>query len=100
MSETAKMTYTCMNDLEKHAKINLLGKEPRSVSSRLSALKQKSETATMQGDDETAYIMLKRWLDIVLWLKKTPDLKESKSIYAAKITLDQVKCGVYVEAIN
>ncbi|XP_067203764.1 ubiquitin carboxyl-terminal hydrolase 8-like isoform X2 [Linepithema humile] len=90
MSETAKMTYTCIIDLEKKAKINFVGKEPRSVYARLPDMKLKSETAKKQGDDETAYIMLKRWLNTVLWLKRTPDSKEGKSIYTAKITLDQI----------
>lgn len=76
------------------AKINFVGKEPHSVYQRLPDMKQKSETAKKQGNDETAYIMLKRWLNTVLWLKKTPDLKENKSIYAAKITLDQVRCDM------
>lgn len=92
MSKGANLEYTCVNDLVKQAKVNYAGKEPRSVYQRLPTMRQKSEVAKKNGDDETAYILLKRWLDSVEWLKKTRDYKDSgKSIHSTNITIDQVR---------
>ncbi|XP_077270514.1 uncharacterized protein LOC143901807 [Temnothorax americanus] len=88
MSNTTNLTFTCVNDLLQKAKINFAGKEPRNVYQRLPAMRVKSDLARKQGDEETAYIMLKRWLDSVEWLKRTR-VKDGKS-YAANMTVDQI----------
>lgn len=88
-SGAMKLTYTCVNDLVLKAKIDFTGKEPRSIYERLSAMRQKSDQAKKRGDFETAYIMLKRWLDSVEWLRRT-HVKNGKSVYAASMTVDQV----------
>lgn len=72
------------------AKVDYMKKEPRDVYLRLSGMRQRSDTAKKEGDDETAYIMLKRWLDTVEWLKRHKDSKDGKSIYS-NITIDQVR---------
>lgn len=89
MSNTANLKYTCVNDLIQRAKVDYVKKEPRDVYMRLSGMRQKFDTAKKDGDDETAYIMLKRWLDTVEWLKKHKDYKDGKLI-STNITIDQV----------
>ncbi|XP_032671756.1 ubiquitin carboxyl-terminal hydrolase 8-like isoform X2 [Odontomachus brunneus] len=88
MSNTANLKYTCVNDLIQRAKVDLMKKEPRDVYMRLPGMRQKFDTAKKDGDDETAYIMLKRWLDTVEWLKKHKD-KDGKLI-STNITIDQM----------
>lgn len=87
----------CVNDLVQIAKINFTGKEPHNIYARLPAMRQKSEAARKEGDDETAYIFLKRWLNSVEWIKKTRDYKAGKSIYSTNMTVDQV--GSYIAYI-
>lgn len=60
-------------------------------------MRQRSEAARKEGDDETAYIFLKRWLDSVEWIKNTRDYKTGKSIYSTNMTVDQV--GSYTACI-
>lgn len=85
MSDATNLTYTSVNDLVQKAKINFAGKEPHNIYKRLSAMRQKSDEAKKQGDDETAFIMLKRWLDSAEWLRRTRS-KDGK-VYA---NVDQV----------
>ncbi|RLU26363.1 hypothetical protein DMN91_000157 [Ooceraea biroi] len=90
MPNGASLGYTCVNDLVKQARVNCAGKKPRSVYQRLPTMRQKSEMAKKNGDYKTAYILLKRWLDTVKWLKKTQDHKDRKSIYSTNMTIDQI----------
>lgn len=90
MPNAANLKYTCVNDLIKQTRITYVGKEPRSVYQRLPAMRDKSEGAKKSGDDETAYIFLKRWLDAVEWLKKTQEYKDGKSIHSANMSVEQV----------
>ncbi|KYN02885.1 PREDICTED: ubiquitin carboxyl-terminal hydrolase 8-like [Cyphomyrmex costatus] len=89
MSNATNLMYTSINDLVQKAKINYTGKEPRNVYQRLPAMRQNSDLAKKQGDDEKAYIFLKRWLDSVEWLKRTHN-KDGKSAYAASMTVEQI----------
>ncbi|XP_071553490.1 uncharacterized protein [Temnothorax nylanderi] len=91
MSNATNLKFSCVNDLLQKAKINFAGKEPRNVYQRLPAMREKSDLAKKQGDDETAYIMLKRWLDSVEWLRRTR-VKDGRSVYsfATKMTVDQI----------
>ncbi|XP_026827383.1 uncharacterized protein LOC113562345 isoform X2 [Ooceraea biroi] len=89
MPNGANLGYTCVNDLMKQARVNCAGKKPRSVYQRLPTMRQKFEMAKKNGDYKTAYILLKRWLDTVKWLKKTQDYKDRKSIYSTNMTVDQ-----------
>ncbi|XP_011690756.1 PREDICTED: ubiquitin carboxyl-terminal hydrolase 8-like isoform X2 [Wasmannia auropunctata] len=86
MSNATKLTYTCVNDLVQKAKINFAGKDPRNVHQRLSAMRQKADLARKQGDDETAFILTKRWLDAVEWLKRS----HKSTAYATSTTVDQI----------
>ncbi|XP_072764207.1 uncharacterized protein [Anoplolepis gracilipes] len=79
-----------INDLIQIAQITFLGKKIHNVYSRLPAMRQKSEVARKQGDDETAFIFLKRWLNAVEWIKKTRDYKADNSIYSTNMTVDQI----------
>ncbi|KAL6429093.1 hypothetical protein ACFW04_008107 [Cataglyphis niger] len=91
MSEVTNLRkINCVNDLVQIAKINFTGKEPHNIYARLPAMRQKSEAARKEGDDETAYIFLKRWLNSVEWIKKTRDYKAGKSIYSTNMTVDQI----------
>lgn len=85
-----KINCESINDLAEKAKINYNGKEPHNIYSRLPAMRQKSEAARKQGDDETAYIFLKRWLNSVEWIKRTRDYKAGKSIFSTNMTIDQI----------
>ncbi|RLU18415.1 hypothetical protein DMN91_008772 [Ooceraea biroi] len=82
MPKEAKLGYTCVNDLAKQARVNYAGKETRSVYQRLPTMRQKSEMAKKDDNDEPAYIPLKRRQNTVEWLKKTQDYKDGKSIYS------------------
>ncbi|XP_071581518.1 uncharacterized protein [Temnothorax nylanderi] len=86
MSNATNLTFTCVNDLLQKGKINFAGKKPRNVYQRLPVMRKMSDLAKKQGDDEAAYIMLKRWLDSVEWLK------DGKSVfsYATNMTVDQI----------
>ncbi|XP_014467880.1 PREDICTED: ubiquitin carboxyl-terminal hydrolase 8-like [Dinoponera quadriceps] len=90
MSATVNLKYTCVNDLIQAAKVDYMKKEPRDVCLRLTGMRQKSDAAKKEGDDETAYIMLKRWLDTVEWLKRHRDYKDGKMTYSPNITVDQI----------
>lgn len=90
MSNSANLKYTCIADLVKKAKVSLTKMEPRSVNSRLPTMRQKSDDARKEGDDENAYILLQRWLETVEWIRKTTDYKTSKSVYSSNINADQV----------
>ncbi|XP_018050969.1 PREDICTED: ubiquitin carboxyl-terminal hydrolase 8-like [Atta colombica] len=85
----SNLKYTCINDLVQKAKINYTGKEPRFVYQRLPAMRESSDLAKKEGDDEIAYIFLKRWLDSVEWLRRTHS-KDGKSAYATNMTVDQI----------
>ncbi|XP_011065993.1 PREDICTED: ubiquitin carboxyl-terminal hydrolase 8-like isoform X3 [Acromyrmex echinatior] len=85
----SNLKYTCINDLVQKAKINYVGKEPRFVYQRLHAMRESSDLAKKEGDDERAYIFLKRWLDSVEWLKRIHN-KDGKSAYATNMTIDQI----------
>ncbi|KAL6255320.1 hypothetical protein P5V15_013660 [Pogonomyrmex californicus] len=89
MSDATNLSYTCVNDLVQKAKINFAGKEPRSVYQRLPAMRQKCDQARKDGDDEIAYIMLKRWIDSVEWLRRTHN-KDGKLSYVTSMTVDQI----------
>lgn len=90
MSDVENLKYGCVNELVQAARINFTGKEPHNVYSRLPAMRKKFEAARNQGDDETAYIFLRRWLNSVEWIKKSREYKAGKSIYSTNMTVDQV----------
>ncbi|XP_026824829.1 uncharacterized protein LOC113561805 isoform X4 [Ooceraea biroi] len=85
-----KSIYSTNMTVDQQARVNCAGKKPRSVYQRLSTMRQKSEMVKKNGNDKTAYILLKRWLDTVKWLKKTQDYKDRKSIYSTNMTVDQI----------
>ncbi|XP_026824828.1 uncharacterized protein LOC113561805 isoform X3 [Ooceraea biroi] len=85
-----KSIYSTNITVDQQARVNCAGKKPRSVYQRLSTMRQKSEMVKKNGNDKTAYILLKRWLDTVKWLKKTQDYKDRKSIYSTNMTVDQI----------
>ncbi|CAL1681665.1 unnamed protein product [Lasius platythorax] len=90
MSDLENLKYSCVNELVQAARINFTGKEPHNVYSRLPAMRKKFEAARNQGDDETAYIFLRRWLNSVEWIKKSREYKAGKSIYSTNMTVDQI----------
>ncbi|XP_011861580.1 PREDICTED: ubiquitin carboxyl-terminal hydrolase 8 [Vollenhovia emeryi] len=83
MSDATRLKYTCVNDLLAKAKVSYKGIEPRYVHQRLPAMQSKADQARKERDDETAYIMLKRWLDAVEWLRRMAShVKDSKSVHS------------------
>jgi hypothetical protein len=90
MSNAMNLKFTCIKDLEQRTKVAFAGKEPRCVYQRLPTMREMSDQAKKKGDDETAYIMLKRWLDSVEWLRRARN-KDGKSAYATSITVGQVR---------
>lgn len=56
---------------------------------RLSAMREKSDEYKKQGDYEGAYILLKKWLNSVEWLRRT-HIKNGKSVYATSMTVEQI----------
>lgn len=61
---------------------------------RLSAMREKSDEYKKQGDYEGAYILLKKWLNSVEWLRRT-HIKNGKSVYATSMTVEQVRSDVF-----
>lgn len=90
MSDAANLKFTSVNDLIRKSKLDFKGKEPRYIYTRLPTMRERSDNAKKKGDDESAYILLRRWLDSVEWLKRTQDYKDGKSIYSTNMTVDQV----------
>ncbi|EZA51726.1 hypothetical protein X777_09482, partial [Ooceraea biroi] len=81
MPNGANLGYTCVNDLVKQARVNCVGKKPRSMYQRLSTMRQKSEMVKKNGNDKTAYILLKRWLDTINEVKTIlADLRQKSEI--------------------
>lgn len=93
MSDATGLTFSSINELVQKAKINFTGMEPRNVYQRLPAMRERSDLAKKHGDDETAYIMLKRWLNSVEWLRRIHN-RNGKSAYAASMTVEQVRSDV------
>lgn len=87
-----KLQFNSMNDLIQKAKIDLVGKPPHKVYDRLPLMQKKSNEARQSGDDETAYIMLKRWLDTAEWLKRSQNYR-SKSIQSVNINITTEQVG-------
>lgn len=95
MPNTGNLKYTCVNDLIQLAKVDYVKKEPRDVYTRLDKMRERSDSAKKEGNDEVTYIMLKRWLNTVEWLKRhNKDYKDGKSLYS-NITADQVRRYMY-----
>lgn len=100
MSNTANLKYTRIADLVQKARVDVRGKDPRNVYSRLPSMRQKSDEARKAGDDENAYIMLQRWLEMVDWIRKSADYKSNKTLYSANINIDKVQEKSDVYKIN
>ncbi|XP_026666636.1 ubiquitin carboxyl-terminal hydrolase 8-like isoform X2 [Ceratina calcarata] len=87
MSSKESLQYTSVEDLLQKAKINYKEKKPVEVYKRLSAMYKLAETAKIKRDEEQQYIMLKRWLNSMEWLKTTREYKDDKKF---SVNVDQM----------
>lgn len=94
MTAKVRLSYTSVTDLLQKAKVNYKGKKPFDVYKRLPDMYDLAEKARMQGDEETQYILLWRWLDSVDWLKKTPEYRDNKTFSLRNERANQVGSGI------
>ncbi|KAG7197506.1 hypothetical protein KM043_007185 [Ampulex compressa] len=90
MSDTTRRRYTSIEDLLQQTKIDYKGLKPCNIYMRLPRMRELAEKARRSGDHETQYIMLKRWLDSVEWLKQTQEYRNDKSYYLANMRTNQI----------
>lgn len=90
MTSEKSLKYTGVEDLLQRAKINYKGKKPIEVYKRLPAMYKLAESAMMKRDEEEQYIMLKRWLNSVEWLKTTQEYKDDKKFILSNMNPDQI----------
>ena len=86
-----------MEKLLEKAKVDLGNKKPEDVYSRLPQMKERGELAKATDENDTAFIMLKRWLSSVEWLKKTKWYRERRKQFDTYASSDQViiYCAVW-----
>ncbi|XP_015429538.1 PREDICTED: ubiquitin carboxyl-terminal hydrolase 8 [Dufourea novaeangliae] len=80
MSEkTSPLHYTSINDLLQKTNINYKNKKPAHIYNRLPQMYNMAEDSRKNGNEEVQYIMLKRWLNSIEWLKTTHEYKDDKT---------------------
>lgn len=94
MSEKKPLHYTNVKDLLQMAVINYKGKRPSDIYKRLPNMYNLAESAKKQGDEENQYIMLRRWLNCIEWLKSTQEYKDDKTFSLTNMHVNQVGSGV------
>lgn len=90
MADSGQLRYTNINDLLHKCRIDYKGMKPSNVYKRLSSMRDLAEKAKNQGDEEMRYIMLKRWLNSVEWLKKTPEYRDDKTFNLVIMRVNQM----------
>lgn len=94
MTEKTPLRYTSIKDLLQIARINYKGKRPSDIYKRLPDMFNLAENAKIRGDEENQYIMLRRWLNCIDWLKTTQEYKDDKTFSLTNIHVNQVGSGV------
>ncbi|XP_012281573.1 ubiquitin carboxyl-terminal hydrolase 8 [Orussus abietinus] len=79
-----------MSDLIKLTKVNIYNKTPSGVCKKLPSVKDRGEKAKKAGERKKAYVLFKRWLNTVEWLKKTREYKENEKLYTAYVPNTQI----------
>ncbi|CAL7938989.1 unnamed protein product [Xylocopa violacea] len=90
MSEKTPMRYNSMKDLLQMARINYKGKRPSDIYKRLPEMFNLAEDARIRGDEEYQYIMLRRWLNCIEWLKSTQEYKGEKAFSSSNMRVNQI----------
>nr|XP_003703489.1 PREDICTED: ubiquitin carboxyl-terminal hydrolase 8-like isoform X1 [Megachile rotundata]XP_012141270.1 PREDICTED: ubiquitin carboxyl-terminal hydrolase 8-like isoform X1 [Megachile rotundata]XP_012141271.1 PREDICTED: ubiquitin carboxyl-terminal hydrolase 8-like isoform X1 [Megachile rotundata]XP_012141272.1 PREDICTED: ubiquitin carboxyl-terminal hydrolase 8-like isoform X1 [Megachile rotundata] len=90
MSDKVPLHYTCMKDLLLKAKINFYHKKPTDIYKRLPDMYNMAENAKRLGDEEKQFIMLRRWLDCIEWLKSTQEYKDDKASTLSNMHVNQI----------
>ncbi|OAD53212.1 Ubiquitin carboxyl-terminal hydrolase 8 [Eufriesea mexicana] len=90
MSEKKPLHYTNVKDLLQMAVINYKGKRPSDIYKRLPNMYNVAENAKKQGDEENQYIMLRRWLNCIEWLKNTQEYKDDKTFSLTNMNVNQI----------
>lgn len=85
-----------MDDLLKKAKIDFTNKRPKDVAERLKRMHDTAELSRKNGDVKHAFILFKRWMSSVEWIRKTKHYKESPCYYDSYINNKQVKFKLYM----
>ncbi|XP_006572431.2 ubiquitin carboxyl-terminal hydrolase 8 isoform X1 [Apis mellifera] len=90
MTEKTPLRYTSIKDLLQIARINYKGKRPSDIYKRLPDMFNLAENAKIRGDEENQYIMLRRWLNCIDWLKTTQEYKDDKTFSLTNIHVNQI----------
>ncbi|XP_029038135.1 ubiquitin carboxyl-terminal hydrolase 8-like isoform X1 [Osmia bicornis bicornis] len=90
MSDRGSLRYTSIKDLLLKAAINFKDKRPSDIFKRLPEMYNLAETARIQGDKENQFIMLKRWLNCIEWLKSTQEYKDGKTFSLSNMHFNQI----------
>ncbi|KOC65313.1 Ubiquitin carboxyl-terminal hydrolase 8 [Habropoda laboriosa] len=90
MSEKNPLRYTSIKDLLQVATIKYKGKRPSDVYKRLPEMYNLAENARLRGDEEDQYILLRRWMNSIDWLKSTPEYKEDKILSLTNMRVNQI----------
>lgn len=94
MSGKVSLRYTSYKELLQKTRVDYKGKKPSDICKRLPNMYNEAQNAKLQGDEEKQYIMLRRWLDSIEWLKNTQEYKNDKTFSLTNIHVNQVGSGV------
>lgn len=79
MSKKVSLQYSSIKDLQQKTRINYTGKKPSDIYKRLPDMYNLAENAKLQGEEEKQYIMLKRWMNCIDWLKTTREYRDDRT---------------------
>ncbi|XP_071871769.1 ubiquitin carboxyl-terminal hydrolase 8 isoform X1 [Bombus fervidus] len=79
MSKKVSLQYSSIKDLQQKTRINYIGKKPSDIYKRLPDMYNLAENAKLQGEEEKQYIMLKRWMNCIDWLKTTREYRDDRT---------------------
>ncbi|KAF3423965.1 hypothetical protein E2986_05418 [Frieseomelitta varia] len=90
MSGKVSLRYTSYKELLQKSRVDYKGKRPSDICKRLPNMYNEAQNAKLQGDEEKQYIMLRRWLDSIEWLKNTQEYKNDKTFSLTNIHVNQI----------
>ncbi|XP_078040551.1 ubiquitin carboxyl-terminal hydrolase 8 [Augochlora pura] len=90
MTEKGTLKYTSINELLQKAKVDYRNKKPIEVSKRLPIMYNNAAENAKQGNEEDQYIMLRRWLNSVEWLKTTQEYKTDKLYSPTHLNVNRI----------
>lgn len=95
LSEKGSLKYKSINELLEKAKVNYRGIKPAQIMKRLPEMYNIAEDYRKKGNEEDQYIMLRRWLNAIEWLKTTHEYKDDKIYSSTHLHVNQVGNCIY-----